>query len=48
MTTHDMSRGKRLANKIGVLINEEILQSGSPNDIFSSPIGKEVAEFVGI
>ncbi len=48
MATHDMSQGQRLAGRIGVLKNGEILQVGSPNEIFSSPKSKEVAEFVGI
>jgi len=48
MATHDMSQGQRLASRIGVLKNGEILQVGSPNEIFSSPKSKEVAEFVGI
>jgi tungstate transport system ATP-binding protein len=48
MATHDMSQGQYLANKIGVLMNGKLLQTGSPDDIFSSPISREVAEFVGI
>ncbi len=48
MATHDMSQGQFLANKIGVLMNGNLLQAGSPDDIFNAPISKEVAEFVGI
>lgn len=48
MATHDMSQGQRLAGRIGVLMNGEILQVGSPNEIFSSPGSREVAEFVGV
>lgn len=48
MTTHDMSQGQRLGGKIGVLINGELLQVDSPNEIFTSPRSKEVAEFVGV
>jgi len=48
MATHDMSQGQRLAGRIGVLMNGEILQIGSPSDIFSSPENMEVAEFVGV
>ncbi|MFC1979669.1 ABC transporter ATP-binding protein [Chloroflexota bacterium] len=48
MATHDMSQGQRLAGRIGVLMNGEILQVGSPIDIFSSPENKEMAEFVGV
>ncbi len=48
MTTHDMSQGQRLADRIGVLMNGEILQKGAPNEIFCSPSSREVAEFIGI
>lgn len=48
MATHDMSQGQRLAGKIGVLMDGEILQIGRPGDIFSSPQSKDVAEFVGV
>jgi len=48
MATHDMSQGQRLADRIGVLINGEILQTGVPRDVFSSPLNREVAEFVGV
>jgi tungstate transport system ATP-binding protein len=48
MATHDMSQGQRLADLIGVLINGELLQIGSPSEIFCSPSSKDVAEFVGV
>lgn len=48
MATHDMSQGQYLANKIGVFMNGKLLQTGSPDSIFNSPISREVAEFVGI
>ena len=48
MATHDMSQGQRLAGRIGVLFNGEMLQSGSPNEIFGSPVNREVAELVGV
>jgi len=47
MATHDMPQGQRLASKIGVLIGGEILQIGSPNEIFCMPKNMEVAQFVG-
>ncbi|MCL0053092.1 phosphate ABC transporter ATP-binding protein [Dehalococcoidales bacterium] len=46
MATHDMAQGQRLADRISVLINGEILQTGSPTEIFTSPRSREVAEFV--
>ena len=48
MATHDMSQGQRLADRIGVLMNGELLQTGSAKEIFTSPINRELAEFVGM
>jgi len=48
MATHDMSQGQRLANRIGVLMNGEILQTGDPIEVFTSPWSREVAEFVSV
>lgn len=48
MATHDMSQGQRLADRIGVLMNGELLQTGSSRDVFTSPRNREVAEFVGV
>lgn len=48
MATHDMSQGQRLADRIGVLINGEILQTGDSREVFTSPRNREVAEFVGV
>jgi len=48
MATHDMSQGQRLANRMGVLINGEILQTGDTREVFTSPQSREVAEFVGV
>ena len=48
MATHDMSQGQRLADRIGVLMNGELLQTGDVRDVFASPKSKAVAEFVGV
>lgn len=48
MATHDMSQGQRLADRIGVLMNGELLQAGSSRDVFTSPRTREIAEFVGV
>ena len=48
MATHNMSQGQRLADRIGVLMSGEVLQIGSPNEIFCLPTNMEVAEFVGV
>jgi tungstate transport system ATP-binding protein len=48
VATHDMAQGQRLADKITVLVNGEVVQTGAPRDIFSSPTNRQVAEFVGM
>ncbi len=48
MATHDMSQGQRLANRIGVLVNGEIVQVGDSRQVFNFPRNREVAEFVGV
>jgi tungstate transport system ATP-binding protein len=48
MATHDMSQGQRLAHKICVLVNGEIVQTGNVREIFEMPKNREVAEFVGM
>ncbi len=48
MATHDMSQGQRLADRISVLVDGEILQTGGSRDIFTSPRNREVAEFIGM
>jgi len=48
MSTHDMFQGQRLAHRMGVLMAGQMLQTGDPREIFSSPQDREVAEFVGM
>jgi tungstate transport system ATP-binding protein len=48
MSTHDISQGQRLADRIGVLLKGEMLQTGASGEIFDAPGNREVAEFVGI
>jgi len=48
MATHDMTQGQRLADRIGVLIDGEIHQTGAWGEVFTAPRNREVAEFVGI
>ena len=48
MATHDMPQGQRLAGRIGVLIEGELLQVGTPSEVFCSPQSTEVAQFVGV
>ncbi|MEE8413031.1 MAG: ABC transporter ATP-binding protein [Dehalococcoidales bacterium] len=48
MATHDMSQGQRLADRVGVLIKGEIVQSGDWRQIFNTPFNEEVADLVGV
>lgn len=48
MATHDMAQGQRLADRISVLADGEIEQTGVPRDIFTHPRNRVVAEFVGM
>ena len=48
MATHDLSQGRRLAHRIGVMVGGEIIQVGKADEIFNSPSNREVAEFVGV
>jgi len=48
MATHDMSQGQRLADRISVLFDGKIVQTGGAREIFTSPRNVEIAEFVGV
>ena len=48
MSTHDMYQGQRLADRMGVIMAGEMLQTGDPREVFSLPRGREIAEFVGM
>lgn len=48
MATHDMIQGQRLADRIGVIMNGRLVQTGTATEIFYQPGGKAIARFVGI
>jgi tungstate transport system ATP-binding protein len=48
MATHDMSQGQQLADRIGVLLDGRLVQTGNATDIFRSPRNEKVAHFVGM
>jgi tungstate transport system ATP-binding protein len=48
IATHDMSQGQQLADRIGVLLNGQLVQTGNATDIFRSPQNEDVAHFVGM
>jgi tungstate transport system ATP-binding protein len=48
MSTHDMIQGQRLADRMGVIMNGRLVQTGSSTEIFYQPKGRDIARFVGI
>ena len=48
MATHDMPQGQQLADKIGVLLDGRLVQTGNATDIFRSPQNEDVAHFIGM
>jgi tungstate transport system ATP-binding protein len=48
MATHVMSQGQQLADRLGVLLNGRLVQTGNATDIFDSPQNEEIAHFVGM
>lgn len=48
MATHDMSQGQQLSDRIGVLLDGKLAQTGNAADIFRSPQSEQVARFVGM
>jgi tungstate transport system ATP-binding protein len=48
MSTHDMIQGQRLADRIGVIMNGRLVQTGNAAEIFYQPKAREIARFVGI
>lgn len=46
--THDYEEALSLTNKIGILENGTIIQTGSPQDVFNNPKSQFVANFIGI
>jgi tungstate transport system ATP-binding protein len=47
MATHDMSQGQRLAGRVAVLLNGEIIQTGNWKEIYRSPQNQKIAGLVG-
>lgn len=48
IATHDMSQGQRLADRMGVLMEGELVQVGTPEEVFRKPESESVANFVGV
>ena len=48
MATHDLSQGQRLADRAGMLLDGEILQTGDWREVFNAPHSRKIADFVGV
>lgn len=48
IATHEMAQGQRLADRIGVMMDGELVQVGRPSEIFSAPTDLRVARLVGV
>ena len=46
--THDYGEAIRLSHRVGVIHKGKILQTGTPDKVFSEPVNKFVARFAGI
>jgi len=46
--THDMNEALMLGDRVAVLMNGKLVQTGSPHQVFSAPSTPEIAEFVGV
>lgn len=46
--THDFNEALVLADRMGIMCNGEIVQVGTPEDVFQKPQSQFVAEFVGM
>lgn len=48
MATHDMIQGQRLADRIGVIMDGRLVQTGIADEIFYQPKRRDIARLVGI
>ncbi|WP_020558510.1 ABC transporter ATP-binding protein [Thiofilum flexile] len=47
VVTHDQEEAMTLASRIGVMSQGEIIQIGSPSEIYEYPVNRFVAQFIG-
>jgi tungstate transport system ATP-binding protein len=47
MSTHDLAQAQRLARVVSVIMDGKIVQSGSPQEVFSTPASSQIARFIG-
>jgi len=47
LVTHDQKEALSISDKIGIIHNKQIVQFGTPQEIFNQPVNLYVAEFLG-
>ena len=47
VVTHEMSFAREVANKILFMCDGEIVESGSPDEVFNRPKDSRAADFLG-
>ncbi|MDA7746314.1 polyamine ABC transporter ATP-binding protein [Psychromonas sp.] len=47
MVTHDQEEAMTMSNRIAIMKNGNIVQTGSPTDIYESPKTRDIAQFIG-
>lgn len=48
LITHDLKEAARLADRVAVLLDGQIVQVGAPQEVFASPANPGIAAFLGI
>ncbi|MCW5881142.1 MAG: ABC transporter ATP-binding protein [Anaerolineae bacterium] len=48
MVTHDRDEALALGDRVGVIMGGQLLQAGTPEEVFTTPVNAEVAQFVGV
>jgi tungstate transport system ATP-binding protein len=48
IATHDMAQGQRLAHRMGVMMDGQLVQAGDLYEIFYHPVNRAIATFVGV
>ena len=48
LITHDLKEAAKLASRVAVMLDGQILQIGAPHEVFANPANPAVAAFLGI
>ena len=48
LVTHDLKEASRLATRVAVMLDGQIVQIGPPQQVFANPVTSAVADFLGM